>query len=42
MQSLPPDLADVDDDGNFREPLPLDAAGVPYGAAPPFKVGAYK
>jgi len=40
-QTLPPDFADADGDGNVREPLPLDANGASFGSGP-FGLGAYQ
>jgi hypothetical protein len=40
-QAPPPDFADADGDGNFLEPLPLDAKGDSFGSAP-FDLGAYQ
>jgi len=39
--ALPPDFADLDDDGNFTEPLPVDISGVPMGSAP-WNAGCYQ
>ena len=39
--TLPTDFADADGDGNFTEPLPLDARGSSFGPAP-FDLGPYQ
>jgi predicted outer membrane repeat protein len=41
IKTPPPDFADADGDGNFREPLPLDAKGAIFGTSP-FDLGAYQ
>lgn len=41
IQAPPPDFADANGNGNFREPLPLDAKGASFGASP-FDLGAYQ
>jgi predicted outer membrane repeat protein len=41
FQVRPPDFADADGNGNFREPLPLDAKGDRFGAGPVDR-GAYQ
>jgi hypothetical protein len=40
-QVPPPDFADVDGNGKFREPLPIDAKGDNFGLGP-FNLGAYQ
>jgi hypothetical protein len=39
--TLPTDFSDADGDGNFTEPLPLDAKGSSFGPAP-FDLGSYQ
>ena len=39
--TLPADFADADGDGNFTEPLPLDAKGSSFGSSP-FDLGPYQ
>lgn len=39
--TLPPDFADLDDDGNFTEALPVDISGAPMGSSP-WNAGCYQ
>jgi hypothetical protein len=39
--TLPADFADLDDDGNFLEPLPVDIQGQPMGSGS-WNAGCYQ